>query len=288
MIALSPSASRLIPAPHVSAIYSQLAARKAQRAEVQRVIEHPSLRFFQPESEALGEVIDRIIAEDERRVTNYERTAKPLEEAVAVEAQARVACQAAIDATNIGSVNREASLKMRDDLYHTNEVVGIRRRELAAAVENTKAFTLVAPNVGAVVPMVRFEEPNEMLSTTTRTVNVAEFLAVDSIHRKHRKDLVYPTINASFWQAALDLDEGIFRWLPLAASKVLADEDLWHHELQYESGRFRSAKDCRPLFIAALERLKTERASALRSKVSQAASQLEAAKGAAASAGVAA
>jgi hypothetical protein len=283
---ISPAIHRHIPAQYIAATYSQHAARKNLISEVQRAAENPKLAFLRPEGEKLGEILAQGLAEDAARIEGFEATIKPLEAAIKVEAEAIAAFDLAHREYGIGSLARETCLALRDDFHFVDQALGIRRRELAEKVEETRRWVLTSSLfIGAFDPKVSFEvlateDGHLVQATKTRTVSPCDFIAKDCVNRVHRKDLVFAVIDQNFWKACLAMSENDFRWLGFHAARALAFENLWLYSPEHDPDMPRSGADCKPDFLATLARLKVERARHVKAKAAQAANALEAAKGA--------
>ena len=262
MISLSLLAERAVLSDRLHHPYTIVARRRGQLEAARACVTNEHLAAWVQESTALVNDLTKKLSSDEARVAAFEASTIPLEEAVAVEMKARAEYESAKEARALGSLDRRAALKLREDVEYADQALLIRRRETAACAQRVNSYL----------------PPHDSVSVIEGR-DFVEAIARLTLNRKF-----YPEKVGLFdRQRRLErMTESEFMGVPVwAAMKIeSAKADAKTHEVHHASGTIAHDWRVEPIvmpidgFVEELEKFKSSRAAHLKAKVRKAHEEL--------------
>lgn len=268
MKTLPPDLARHVPADRVQNLYIIRDRRNALLDEAEKCARATQLAAWRSEAKALVGFLTTQLEDDEVKITAFEASLAPLEDAIDEEKKATAQFSAAKAAHFAGSLKRTEALKLRDDVEVTAQMVKIKTRARENAADKVRAGLPMSPNL-----------------TEGGCKDIVDGLASVCLNRRFRPENV-GTIDHATWQRWLELADVDLMWLPLHAARKLAEakQELKKHDSTHPDGStfvdYRREPVVLPVdeFVEELSKFKASRAAHLRSKLEKAAQELEMAK----------
>jgi hypothetical protein len=268
---LYPSVDRLLPperAGHLDAIRSR---RAAQLADAEAVRSHDLLMEWRDQAERHAAWLRSELASIDKQIADFKEAKAHLVIAVREETTARDTLAVAKAAREIGSLDRRAALKLRDDVECADQAVLIARRATAEAAAKAVAYLPTSDGL----PLI---PGRDCVETVADAVMRRKFPRAG-----HHAD---GQINQSTWNAWLEMSEDELAALPVwAAARIKRAKTEKEEQTVYaptghvfEEQRRVYVRLPVPEFVSALTDLKRQRAQHFRDKAQAAQRALEAAR----------